>query len=188
MEFGRKIRMGSSNSKRIRELRDDIEAITTNTAKDSPTHRQNSNNKDSDIKSDIRRLIEILGCRSNDEIKKIKKDYKELFKEDLEKYLAEITSGDLKELLLALLEANRDEKPYSVDDKQIDKDARKLCDFQKDDKDKESYITIMTKKSFHHLKEVFEKYKDYYEQEDSTKKELQESFQWLVQCIKNKPM
>lgn len=152
MEFGRKIRMGSSNSK---------------------------------PDSEAKKLIKILGLRSNAEIEEIKSQ--QAFKEDLEKYLAKNTSGDLKKLLLALLEANRDES-CSFDDEQIKDDAETLYDLEIEGINKESCITILTKKNLDYLKEVFKKYKNHSPKCNTPEGDLQKTFEWLVECIEKKPL
>jgi hypothetical protein len=54
-------------------------------------------------------LIEILTTRTNKEIILIKEAYYRLFKSELEKQIAEETSGDLKTILIALAKPSRDE-------------------------------------------------------------------------------
>jgi hypothetical protein len=66
-------------------------------------------------------LIEILGSRSNSEIAAIKPRFKELFKKDLEKEIIDETSGDLKRMLVSLLQCNRSDNP-DIDTQKLDKD------------------------------------------------------------------
>lgn len=55
-------------------------------------------------------LIEIIGSRTTSQLKAIKTRYFELFKEQLEQEVASETSGDLKNLLISLLQCNRSEE------------------------------------------------------------------------------
>ena len=54
-------------------------------------------------------LIEIIASRPNWMLKKIKERYKELYKKDLESAVSSEVRGDLKRLLVSLLQANRSE-------------------------------------------------------------------------------
>ena len=54
-------------------------------------------------------LIEIIASRPNWMLKKIKDRYKELYKKDLESAVSSEVRGDLKRLLVSLLQANRSE-------------------------------------------------------------------------------
>ena len=62
-------------------------------------------------------LIEIIASRPNWMLKKIKDRYKELYKKDLESAVSSEVRGDLKRLLVSLLQANRSEntKPKDSD-------------------------------------------------------------------------
>jgi len=66
-------------------------------------------------------LIEILGSRTNSEIEAIKPRFKELFNKDLEAEVIDETSGDLKRLLVSLLQCNRSEVT-DIDTNKLDKD------------------------------------------------------------------
>lgn len=72
-------------------------------------------------------LIEIIGSRSNSMLKAIKLRYKELYKLDLEAHVVSETSGDLKKLLVSLLQCNRDETTQ-LDTNKLDQDLQKLYD------------------------------------------------------------
>ena len=54
-------------------------------------------------------LIEILATRPNWMLEKVKARYAELYKKDLEKEIESETSGDLKQLMMLLLQCNRSE-------------------------------------------------------------------------------
>ncbi|XP_059402184.1 annexin A2-like [Carassius carassius] len=146
--------------------------------------------------TDEESLIEILCSRSNDELKEIKKVYKELFKKELEKDVAGDTSGDFAKLLLALVEAKRDEPSSVIDYQKIDEDARALYDagVKRKGTDVKCWISIMSERSVPHLQKVFERYKSYspYDMQESISKEvkgdLEKSFLTLVQCFENKQL
>jgi annexin A7/11 len=59
--------------------------------------------------TDEETLIEIICSRSNVELQKIIKEYKTLYNEDLEKKISTDTSGDLKKILVSLLQCKRSE-------------------------------------------------------------------------------
>ncbi len=54
-------------------------------------------------------LIELIGSRSSSHLKQVKLRYKELFKEELENDVKSDTSGDIRKLLVSLLQCNRSE-------------------------------------------------------------------------------
>ncbi|XP_057693233.1 annexin A2a [Corythoichthys intestinalis] len=146
--------------------------------------------------TDEETLIEILCSRSNSELQEIKQVYKELFKKDLDKDVAGDTSGNFAKLLLALVQAKRDEPSSVVDYEKIDDDARKLYDAGVKTKgtDVATWISIMTERSVPHLQRVFQRYKSYspYDMQESIMKEvkgdLQKSFLVLVQSFENKQL
>ncbi|XP_077452685.1 annexin A2-like isoform X6 [Stigmatopora argus] len=146
--------------------------------------------------TDEETLIEILCSRSNSELQEIKQVYKDLFKKDLDKDVAGDTSGNFAKLLLALVEAKRDEPSSVVDYEKIDDDARGLYDagVKIRGTDVATWISIMTERSVPHLQRVFQRYKSYspYDMQESIMKEvkgdLQKSFLALVQCFENKQL
>ena len=71
--------------------------------------------------TDEETVIEIICSRSNVELKKIIQEYKTLYNEDLEKKISTETSGDLKKILVSLLQCQRSENsiPNDVECKQI---------------------------------------------------------------------
>ena len=60
-------------------------------------------------------LIEILASRPNWLLKQVKARYAEVYKKDLEKAIASETSGDLKRLMISLLQCNRSENTKPSD-------------------------------------------------------------------------
>lgn len=72
-------------------------------------------------------LIEILATRDNDQLKAIKLRFKELFKKDLEEEVIDECGGDLKRLLVSILQCNRSEVT-ELDQNKLDKDLKDLYD------------------------------------------------------------
>lgn len=72
-------------------------------------------------------LIEILATRSNSQLKAIKARFYELYKKQLEDEVADETSGDLKRLLISLLQCNRSEET-DIDQNKVVKDLQDLYD------------------------------------------------------------
>ncbi|KAF3848795.1 hypothetical protein F7725_015292 [Dissostichus mawsoni] len=70
-------------------------------------------------------LVEVLATRSNQEIREIKRVFKEEYQEELEEVITEETSGDFTTALLALLEAQKDES-VEIDQDLARKDAEIL--------------------------------------------------------------
>ncbi|KAF7669188.1 hypothetical protein LDENG_00230750 [Lucifuga dentata] len=146
--------------------------------------------------TDEETLIEILCSRSKTELVEIKKVYKELFKKDLEKDVAGDTSGNFAKLLLALVQAKREDTSSIVDYQKIDEDARTLYDagVKRKGTDVAIWISIMSERSVSHLQKVFERYKSYspYDMQESIRMEvkgdLEKSFLTLVQCFENKQL
>lgn len=67
------------------------------------------------VGTDEEAVIEVLCSRSNVEIMKIKEDYRQLFKEDLEKRVHSETSGNLRKILISLLQCQRSENSVPND-------------------------------------------------------------------------
>ncbi|TSM20270.1 Annexin A2-A [Bagarius yarrelli] len=146
--------------------------------------------------TDEESLIEIVCSRSTEELLEIKKVYKELFKKDLEKDVAGDTSGDFCRLLLALVEAKREEPSNVVDYEKIDNDARALYEagVKRKGTDVATWISIFSERSVPHLQKVFQRYNSYspYDIKESIRKEvkgdLEKSFLTLVECFENKQL
>ncbi|XP_036442829.1 annexin A2b [Colossoma macropomum] len=146
--------------------------------------------------TDEESLIEMVCSRSNEELVEIKRVYKDLFKKDLEKDVAGDTSGDFAKLLLALVQARREEPSNVVDYEKIDNDARALYEagVKRKGTDVAIWINIFSERSVPHLRKVFERYKSYspYDMKESIRKEvkgdLEKSFLTLVECFENKQL
>lgn len=72
-------------------------------------------------------LIEILATRDNSQLKQIKLRFKELFKKELEEEIIDECGGDLKRLLVSILQCNRSEVT-DLDVNKLDKDLKDLYD------------------------------------------------------------
>jgi hypothetical protein len=70
-------------------------------------------------------LIEIIGTRNNETLKKIKLRFKELYQKELEEWLKDETSGEFKKLLIALVQCNRSDTT-TLDENKLDKDVKDL--------------------------------------------------------------
>uniref|UniRef100_S4RNA4 Annexin n=1 Tax=Petromyzon marinus TaxID=7757 RepID=S4RNA4_PETMA len=77
------------------------------------------------IGTDESLLVEILCTRQNANINAIRLSYNEIFDRDLESDLSSETSGDLKNLLVALVQGDRDSE-LDIDEDQAEEDAREL--------------------------------------------------------------
>uniref|UniRef100_A0A8C2EFF7 Annexin n=2 Tax=Cyprinus carpio TaxID=7962 RepID=A0A8C2EFF7_CYPCA len=124
--------------------------------------------------TDEESLTEIVCSRNNEELKEIKKVYREMFKKELEKDVSGDTSGDVAKLLVALVQALYD------------------AGVKRKGTDVTTWISIFSERSVPHLQKVFERYKRYspYDIKESIRKEvkgdLEKSFLTLVECLENK--
>ncbi|XP_061117411.1 annexin A1a [Conger conger] len=107
-------------------------------------------------------LIEIMASRTNQEIRDIKKAYKEEYKKDLEDDIKSDTGGDFRNALLALCKANRMEDGV-LNEPQADEDARALYEAGEKRKgtDLSVFINILTSRSGPQLCKTFERYTKY---------------------------
>ncbi|OWK61591.1 Annexin A1 isoform p37 [Lonchura striata] len=107
-------------------------------------------------------LIEILASRNNQEIREANRYYKEVLKRDLTQDIISDTSGDFQKALVALAKADRCENPH-VNDELADNDARALYEAGEKRKGTDTgvFITVLTKRSYPHLRRVFQKYTKY---------------------------
>ncbi|NWX06647.1 ANX12 protein, partial [Caloenas nicobarica] len=104
-------------------------------------------------------LIEILASRNNKEIREASRYYKEVLKRDLTQDIISDTSGDFQKALVALAKADRCEDPH-VNDHLAECDARALCEAGEKMKgtDINVFVTVLTARSYPHLRRVFQKY------------------------------
>ncbi|XP_068430692.1 annexin A1-like [Clinocottus analis] len=104
-------------------------------------------------------LVEILATRSNQEIREIKKVFKEEYETELEEVIKDETSGDFTLALLAMLKANKDES-NEVDTNQARKDAEILFEAGENTKgtDVSAFIDILTMRNALQLAKTFQHY------------------------------
>ncbi|XP_006776522.1 PREDICTED: annexin A1 isoform X1 [Myotis davidii] len=140
-------------------------------------------------------LNEILASRTNREIREINRVYREELKRDLAKDITADTSGDYRTALLSLAKGDRAED-FSANEDMADSDARALYEAGEKRKgtDVKVFTTILTSRSFSHLRRVFQKYAKY-SQHDMTKVldlemkgDIEKCFTTIVKCATNKPM
>ncbi|XP_059730434.1 annexin A1-like [Bos taurus] len=107
-------------------------------------------------------LNEILASRANREIREINRVYREELKRDLAKDIASDTSGDYEKALLSLAKGDQSEE-LAVNDDLADSDARALYEAGERRKgtDVNVFTTILTTRSYPHLRRVFQKYSKY---------------------------
>uniref|UniRef100_A0A0L8IGS8 Annexin n=1 Tax=Octopus bimaculoides TaxID=37653 RepID=A0A0L8IGS8_OCTBM len=140
-------------------------------------------------------LIEIICTRTNQQLKEIKEVYKTMFKNSLEDDIAGDTSGHFKNLLISLVQGNRDEKK-SFDRNKAKQDAEELykAGEKKWGTDESRFNAILCSRNYSQLRATFQEYillsqKDI---EDVIKSEmsgdLKNSMLAIVQCIRNKAM
>nr|XP_048285789.1 annexin A1 [Myodes glareolus] len=107
-------------------------------------------------------LIEILASRSNKEIREINRVYSEELKRDLAKDITSDTSGDFRKALLSLAKGDRCDD-LGVNQDLADTDARALYEAGERRKgtDTNVFVTILTTRSYPHLRRVFQNYRKY---------------------------
>ncbi|NWX37970.1 ANXA8 protein, partial [Notiomystis cincta] len=137
-------------------------------------------------------IIEILASRTKAQIKEIIKAYKE-YGSDLEQDIKSETSGYLEQILVCLLQGERDNATLYVDTALALQDAETL--FAAGEKirgtDEIQFITILCKRSATHLMKVFEEYQKLAGKsiEDSIKSEtrgsLEDAMLAIVKCTRN---
>uniref|UniRef100_A0A7M4FUN4 Annexin n=2 Tax=Crocodylus porosus TaxID=8502 RepID=A0A7M4FUN4_CROPO len=139
-------------------------------------------------------LIEILASRTNREIRDANRAYKEVFKRDLAQDIISDTSGDFQKALLSLVKGDRAED-YQVTDDLADNDARALYEAGEKRKgtDMNVFITILTTRSYPHLRRVFQKYTKYSKHDMNKvldlelKGDIENCLTAIVKCATSKP-
>lgn len=106
-------------------------------------------------------LIEILIGRSNTEITAIKTAYEKTFDKNLEKEVQSETSGHFRKLLVAVLQANRDETRTNWD---VAADVEEFyrAGEKKMGTDESVFISLLVNRPEYHLRTVFEAYRQKY--------------------------
>ena len=145
--------------------------------------------------TDQNSFIEMICSRTNLELQEINRVYKEMYQTDLEDIISD-TSGDFRNLMVALVKGRKAEDGSAIDYELIDEDAWDLygAGAKRKGTDVPKWIGIMTKQSMCHLQKVLERYKNYspYDMlkriKQKVKRYLENAFLNLVQCIQNKPL
>jgi len=104
-------------------------------------------------------LIEIIATRTNEQLNDIRNEYKRLFKADLEKDVIGDTSGFFKNLLVALVQGNRD-TTSDIDILKLHKDIQALYNagVAKLGTDEETFLRIFSLRSNFELKYIASEY------------------------------
>lgn len=137
-------------------------------------------------------LVEILCTATNEDIVKYKEAYAELHGRDLEADVEGDTSGDVRNLMVALLQATRDES-FDVDEEVAEGDAAALIEAGEErfGTDESTFTFILTHRNYMQLQATFKIYetlsgKDILDTIDSEATgTLKECYVTLVRCAKN---
>ncbi|XP_054943105.1 annexin A1 [Physeter macrocephalus] len=140
-------------------------------------------------------LNEILASRTNREIREINRVYTEELKRDLAKDLISDTSGEYRKALLSLSKGERCED-LAINDDLADADARALYEAGEGRKgtDINVFTTILTTRSFPHLRKVFQKYSKYSKHDMNKvldlelKGDIEKCFTVIVKCATSPSM
>ncbi|XP_037659097.1 annexin A13 isoform X1 [Choloepus didactylus] len=138
-------------------------------------------------------LIEVLCTATNKEIIAIKEAYQRLFDRSLESDVKDDTSGNLKKILVSLLQANRNEG-NDVDKDLAGQDAKALYDAGEGrwGTDELAFNEVLAKRSSKQLRATFQAYqiligKDIEESiEEETSGDLQKAYLTLVRCAQDR--
>ncbi|XP_065494836.1 annexin A8-like [Caloenas nicobarica] len=138
-------------------------------------------------------IIEILASRTKAQIKEIIKAYKEEYGSDLEEDIKSDTSGYFEQILVCLLQGERDNESFYVDIALARQDAETLhaAGEKIQGTDEIQFITILCTRSATHLLKVFEEYQKLAGKsiEDSIKGEthgsLEDAMLAIVKCTRN---
>ncbi|KAJ8332388.1 hypothetical protein SKAU_G00425610 [Synaphobranchus kaupii] len=137
-------------------------------------------------------LVEILCTSTNQDILNYKEAYLELHERDLEADIEGDTSGDVRNLMVSLLQANRDEA-YEVDEELAEQDAASLIEAGEGrfGTDESTFTYILTHRNYLQLQATFKAYETLSGTEilDSIDSEatgtLKDCYITLVRCAKN---
>ncbi|XP_054438992.1 annexin A1 [Pteronotus mesoamericanus] len=140
-------------------------------------------------------LNEILASRTNREIREINRVYRDELKRDLAKDITSDTSGDYQKVLLSLAKGDRAED-LRINEDLADSDARALYEAGEKRKgtDVNVFNTILTTRSYPHLRRVFQRYTKYSQHDMNKvldlemKGDIEKCFVTIVKCATNQPM
>lgn len=106
-------------------------------------------------------LVEVICCRTNDEIERIKEAYKKKYERDLDEDIESDLTGQFQKLIRAVLACGRDESG-NVDKALAKSDAQELFDAGAAQwgTDESKFNAILCTRSFPHLRQVFKYYEE----------------------------
>ncbi|CAM9708689.1 unnamed protein product [Lampetra planeri] len=144
------------------------------------------------IGTDESLLVEILCTRQNANINAIRMSYNEIFDRDLESDLSSETSGDLKNLLVALVQGDRD-SGFDIDEDQAEEDARELHEAGEGKWGTDEFVfnAVLAKRNYMQLRATFCAYEILHgsDIEEVIKSEvsgiLQEAYLTIIRCAKD---
>ncbi|KAM7536219.1 hypothetical protein Aperf_G00000097461 [Anoplocephala perfoliata] len=138
------------------------------------------------MSTDEKVLVQVFSVASNQEIQQITQAYKDLFYRNLEKDITSKTSGDFRRILVAILQARRDESG-NVDQKKVETDVETLykCGEGRLGTDEARFTQIFASRSFPHIKEIAKVYVGKYKKTlfDAIKSETSGSYRDILISI-----
>eukprot|EP00062_Callorhinchus_milii_P015183 gi/632965165/ref/XP_007898755.1/ PREDICTED: annexin A13 isoform X1 [Callorhinchus milii] len=137
-------------------------------------------------------LIEILCTQSNKQMMAIKEAYQKIFEKDLESEVRSDTKGTLKNLLVLLLQADRDEE-NDINENLAELDAKELYKAGENrwGTDELPFNTVLAKRNWMQLRATFKAYsilhgKDIEEViESETSGDVEKAYLTIVQCTRD---